>query len=157
MNPMLIIGIILGVLGIGGMFGVLMYGNKLYNQAEDKTAKIAMPVACKAILVITTILLVAGIGLGVFGAIQGGGNKNFEGTYISDDSSAVTVTAYEFKSDGTYRLGFYDKETKKYNWTSSGQYTISNSTITVKGGTFTIQNNGKKLYGSNGGYWVKVK
>ena len=156
MNPLLIVGIVLAVLGVAGMFGVLAYGSKLYNKAEDKTKKIPMPTACKVILILATVLLVVGIGLAVFGAVQGGGSSKVEGIYISDDSSAVTVTAYEFKDDNTYRMGFYDKETKKYTWTTSGQYSVSGSTITVKGGTFTIKDGGKKLYGSNG-YWVKVK
>ena len=92
MNTMLIIGIIFGVLGVIGMFGVLVYGNKLYNQAEDKTKKIAMPTTCKIILIAATILLVAGLGLGVFGAIQGGSYKNFEGPVATGVECVYRIT-----------------------------------------------------------------
>ena len=74
----------------------------------------------------------------------------------SDSPSSVVVTAYSFKSDNTYQLGYYDKETKKFTWTKSGRYTQSGSTVIIGAKRFKIINGGKRLKDSSGGYWIKV-
>ena len=77
------------------------------------------------------------------------------GVYLSDCSSCVVVTAYNFKSDKTYQMGMCDKEAGyAYTWKQSGNYSISGSTITIPAGSFTIVSS-TKLKDSTGGYWVK--
>ena len=93
------------------------------------------------------------------GSIMGGDVAGY--TYISDvkssgNSEVVVVTAYKFENNNTYKLGYYDKETRKYTWTGTYNYTKSGSKVTVQNGYFTIKNGGKSLVDSTGGHWIRV-
>ena len=64
-------------------------------------------------------------------------------------------TAYRFEdSSKTCYQGY--KDGGKYTWTNNSSYSVSGSKISTKYGTFTIQNGGKKLQDSLGGYWIKA-
>lgn len=116
--------------------------------------------ATKVLACIALPLAFCAVGVGVVAPIAsgrvGGTGTDIVGIYISNSPNAVVVTAYNFRSDDTYQLGSYDRETKKYTWHSSGKYTKSGSTITIKAGTFTIKNGGKQLQDNYGNYWIKV-
>ena len=116
----------------------------------------------KVLACILMPLAVLSIGAGIALPVMGVGvSSKIEGTYIADTKdtssySVVQVTAYKFNSDNTYQLGFYDKETKKYTWKSSGKYAQSGSKVSVSAGYFIIKNGGNKLQDSEGRYWIRV-
>ena len=122
--------------------------HSLHNSFAKVATSVALPLAIAAFAV-SVVLPFAGM-------ISSGGSSGFSyGIYVSDCSTCVVVTAYNFKSDKTYQRGAYDNETSKYTWDSkSYNYSLSGSTITISGGSFTVVSS-TKLKDSNGTYWVK--
>ena len=112
-------------------------------------------VATAIVLPLALIGFVGSVAVPFVGIFSDAGTGFSYGIYISDCSSCVAVTAYNFKSDKTYQIGICDKEAGySYTWTKSGNYTLSGSTITISAGSFTVISN-TKLKDSSGGYWVK--
>ena len=119
----------------------------LGNSAAKVSTSIVLPLALAGFVV--------SVALPFVGIFSDAGSGFSYGIYISDCSSCVVVTAYNFKSDKTYQMGSCDKEAGyTYNWTKSGQYSVSGSTITISAGSFTIVSS-TKLRDSSGGYWIK--